>query len=295
MRVDVACADFLEYCRLERQLSGNSLTAYRQDLDEFQRFFPNRLISRITGDMLVEYAQQLSAYRGLAPASVKRRTACLRARLSRLKRLNVIVSDPFADIDLRIRIPSRLPLCLSAPDVQLLLARSKACSTTYVAVLLLVTTGLRISELAAIHLGDIDLQQHTIRILGKGNRERQVFLSDSAVAEILRGYITAKHGARPGVSCRLLVNSRGRPATAACLRHQISKAARRAGVARHVTPHMLRHTAATTLIEAGVDIRFVQRLLGHRSITTTQIYTHVSDSALKGAIVAANVYRAMEG
>jgi site-specific recombinase XerD len=294
MNIDAACKYFLNYCRNERQLSANTLSAYRQDLSEFVRFFSDRGVDQITSDELVAYARTLSADRKLAPTTIKRRLACIRAMFSRLQRQGVILANPFHGIDLRIRVPNRLPRCLAAGETRDLFNASKADATNHIAILLLVSTGVRISELAAICLGGIDLEQRCIRIFGKGSRERQVFLPDTTTANAVRHYIDANHKAPVDPARRLLVNGRGRPASAACLRRRITMIAERAGLARRVTPHMLRHTAATVLLEAGVDIRFVQRLLGHKSIATTQIYTHVSDRALKAAITAANVTRAME-
>lgn len=290
MNVESACAGFLQYCRAERHLSANTLAAYDQDLGDFRRWSGARPITGITGEELVAYSRDLSVARKLAPATVKRRLACLRAMFKRLERHRALTANPFNDVDLRVRIPARLPRCLANGEVRALLVEAGVSSTIRLAVLLLVSTGVRVGELAAIRLADLDLEQHLIRIIGKGNRERRVFLPDPGLALALRRYIARHHGRSADPANRLLVNMRGEPASAAWLRHQMKILAQRAGLTRTVTPHMLRHTAATALIEAGVDIRFVQRLLGHRSIATTQIYTHVSDRALKSAIVRANVF-----
>jgi integrase/recombinase XerD len=175
----------------------------------------------------------------------------------------------------------------------LLQEAGRACRTTRLAAVLLFATGVRISELTSIRVEDIDLEQRSIRIQGKGNRERQVFLPDEGTTAALRQYIAIEHQPQAAAD-RLMVNARGRPASAACLRARIKILAQKAGLARRVTPHMFRHTTATALMEAGVDMRFVQRLLGHQSIATTQIYTHVSDRALKAAILGANTRRYSE-
>lgn len=288
MKLASACHDFLTYCRLERQLSQHTLAAYRQDLDEFCRLVTADTIAQVTGEALVTYARTLATWRNLAPATIRRRIACARAMFAWLRRQRVIPENPFGTVELRVRVPNCLPKYLTIREVKALLGEAgKLCPTTHLAVRLLFTTGIRISELAAIRLSAVDLEQGTIRIFGKGSRERQVFVPDERTVSALKNYI-ADHHQVTDQSRRLLVNSRGRPATAACLRARITAAARNAGLRRRMTPHSLRHTAATTLLEAGVDIRFVQRLLGHQSIATTQIYTHVSDRALKAAIVAAH-------
>ncbi len=289
MDVATACANFRDYCERERHLAPNTLAAYEQDLAEFCRFFQNRPVSGITGDELVAYSQHLIVGRNLAPATVKRRLACMRAMFVRLARQGVIAATPFASVDLRIRIPARLPRCLTAAEMRLLLrAAGQADETTGLATLLMFATGVRVSELAAIRVQDIDLDQRSIRIQGKGSRERQVFLPNEAVTACLERYMTSA-GRPPSATGSLLLNTRRRAVSAAGLRARLRALAEKAGLTRRVTPHMLRHTAATALLEAGVDIRFVQRLLGHQSIATTQIYTHVSDQALRSAVTRADV------
>jgi integrase/recombinase XerD len=154
----------------------------------------------------------------------------------------------------------------------------------------LFATGVRVSELAAVRVEDVDLEERSVRIFGKGSRERQVFLPDEGIVAQVREYI-ATHHQRGTLSGGLLINTRDRSASSSSLRNRIKALAKTASLTQRVTPHVLRHTAATALMESGVDIRFVQRLLGHQSIATTQIYTHVSDRALKTAIVSANVFR----
>lgn len=247
MNVDTACASFLEYCRAERHLSANTLAAYEQDLCDFQRWSGDRPIASTTGEELVAYSRDLCGPRKLAPASVKRRLACLKAMFKRLQRQRVISANPFDDVDLRVRIPSRLPRCLTSGEVRALLAEAGTNTTIRLAILLLVSTGMRVGELAAIRVADVDLEQHSTRIVGKGNRERRVFLPDSDLVSTVSRYISQHHGHSPSSTARLLVNSRGAPASAAWLRQQVKAIARQCGLARRVTPHMLRHTAATAL------------------------------------------------
>lgn len=291
MNIAHACAGFLDYCNWERHLSPNSLVAYKQDLDEFCRFSTSRSVADVQGSDLLDYVQHLTNARRLAPATVKRRLACLRAMFGWLVRREKIKANPFGTIAVRVQLPVRLPRCLGSEDLGKLLRTAESGSaTTRMATLLLFATGARVSELAALRIEDVDIEQRSIRIFGKGSRERQVFLPNDAVSAAVRDYIAAEHG-EAACSGPLLTNEHGRRASAACLRARVIGLAQRAGISRRVTPHMLRHTHATALIEAGVNIRFVQRLLGHKSIVTTQIYTHVSDLALKAAVMAANVCR----
>ena len=124
----------------------------------------------------------------------------------------------------------------------------------------------------------VDPLTGSLRVNGKGSRERFVYVTNARVCRLLVSYVEARR-LLPSTHDQLFVCGRGQPANPAVLRRRLRHTSTRAGLERRVTPHMLRHTAATSLLEAGVDMRFVQRLLGHRSIATTQIYTHVSDAA----------------
>ena len=161
-------------------------------------------------------------------------------------------------------------------------------STTLLAVALMLATGVRVQEVVSIACGDVDLPSRTMRLLGKGRRERQVFLTNDWITNLTATYIEARSALDLQHSC-LLFNLHFAPLTPSAMRARLSKAASAASLVTHVTPHMLRHTAATQLIEAGVDIRYIQRLLGHASLSTTEIYTHVSDSTLKRVVSDADI------
>jgi integrase/recombinase XerC len=281
---------FLRHCRLERHLSPNTLAAYQQDVAELVKHFGSIDAVTVTGDALVVYATYLSDRRGLAAATVKRRLACARGLFRWLTRTGALAADPFAGTEIRIRIPDRLPRCLTTDEMaRLARAAETATSTTRLATLLLFATGMRVGELVTVRLGDIDLDRDTIRIVGKGNRQRQVVIPDEEMKDAILNYIHTRRAVGQSGD-RLLTGEGGRALTAATVRIWLRRLAETAGLPRTVTPHMLRHTAATELLEAGVDIRFVQRLLGHRSILTTQIYTHVSDLALRSAVRSADLF-----
>ncbi len=292
MRVSAATEAFLRYCTEEKQLAPNTINAYRQDLAEFARDVAgSRHVSAIGAREVLAYRNRLSAERRLSPATVKRRLACLRALFAWLVRRDVLDGSPFAKTELRIRLPTRLPRCLDTRDLRRLMRhRATRGPNCALAIALLLATGMRIGELAALRLDDIDSAAGRLKIFGKGSRERTVFVTDARLRDELRAYVAARHGGtKQHAESRLLVDDRARPLSAARIRHAIAGLGRTAGVVRRLTPHMLRHTAATMLLESGTDIRFVQRLLGHRSIVTTQIYTHVSDRALQTALARANI------
>jgi integrase/recombinase XerD len=160
--------------------------------------------------------------------------------------------------------------------------------TTLLAVAVMFSTGLRVSEAVGIRCSDLDIPERSVRVTGKGSRERTVFFPGEWMSHLLNSYLATRSVL--GIEHPLLFFNRlGAPLSSAAMRTRLDKAANRAGIVRRITPHMLRHSAATQLIESGVDIRYVQRLLGHSSLSTTEIYTHVSDSALRGMVATANV------
>lgn len=239
--------------------------------------------------------------RALAPTSVKRKLASIKAFAKWLQKDGILPSDPFAQIDTTIKLPRRLPRNLSRAELRRLCRGLKAASagSAFVDLLLrfsvelLLTTGMRIGEACAITIEDLDLDSSAIRITGKGNRERRVFLIDDQIQDLTRLYLVARDRTSP-LTDNLLVTPKGTTASTDYVRRKLHDAAAAHGIERRITPHMLRHTAATQLLESGVDIRHVQRLLGHSSIATTEIYTHVSDSALRSAITGAPLRKQWE-
>ncbi len=292
VRVSAATEAFLRYCAEEKHLAPNTLSAYRQDLAEFRRLVgSSRHVDAIYAADVLRYRNRLSSERSLSLATVKRRLACLRALFGWLVRREVIDASPFAKTELRIRLPARLPRCLATRDVRRLMHhRASQGIDCALAIALLLATGMRVGELAALRLEDVDAVGGRMRIFGKGSRERTVFVTDVRLRDELRRYVAFRHDGPARAASGLLVDDRGRALSAARIRHAIAGLGRAAGLTSRVTPHMLRHTAATMLLESGTDIRFVQRLLGHRSILTTQIYTHVSDRALRAALARANIF-----
>jgi len=156
----------------------------------------------------------------------------------------------------------------------------------------MVSTGIRVGELCKLGIDEIAPDGSSLRIHGKGSRDRVAYISDTALRRELRQLVVARRRASDGTGA-LFVNRYGLPMKPQSIRSKLRRFAGEIGLARRVTPHMLRHTAATLLIETGVDIRFVQRLLGHSSIATTEIYTHVSDEALRSTLERADVLRSL--
>ena len=307
MNVARACADFLAHCRVAKNLSAHSLRAYAIDLKEFEGFAaPGTAVAAIDRQLLRRYLSHLFETRGLKETSVKRRIACLKVMFRWLELDEVIPISPFHRLDARIRLPKRLPRNLTDDEVRRLrrtamdraglsgrITETKALRvakrtdanafTALVVLEVLLCTGLRVGELVSIRVPDIDLIERVITIMGKGSRQRRVFLPDDETAALVSAYCTATAGRR-GAHNRFVLTASGTPGATQFVRSLLRETATDAGIARRITPHMLRHTAATRLLENGLDIRLVQRLLGHQSISTTEIYTAVTDTSLKAAI-----------
>ena len=297
MQFRVAVDDFLRFCSVERQLSQHTLQAYTADLADFRKWLPADVpIGEISGSTLKDYLTEMVEKRKLAVATVRRRFACLRAFFRRLTGLGQ-TSNPFAAWRLQLPRRKRLPRTLSRPEISSLLislgrwggSKRIECETILAtAVRIMVSTGIRVGELCRLRIDDISPDGSSFRIYGKGARDRIAYISDAALQRELRQLVQYRR--EVGNSCdALFVNRYGSPMRPQSIRSKLRRYAGQVGLTRRVTPHMLRHTAATLLIETGVDIRFVQRLLGHSSIATTEIYTHVSDEALRTTLKRADI------
>jgi integrase/recombinase XerD len=294
MWIDEPIDEFLEVCAVERQLSGNTVQAYRSDLNDFRAWIARSGVPvNISTTTLKSYLQAMVTERHLAVATVRRRMACLRAFFSRLSTLG-LVEDPFSGWRPAFPRRKRLPRALSRIELRSLLSVSGRQSRLLhgpwgTSVRLMVATGLRVGELCKVRVEDVSPDGATLRVHGKGSRDRVAYIADEALREELR--YSLKYRRVDGASAPLFINRLGRKLRPESIRLRLHRAAKAAGLSRRITPHMLRHTAATLLIETGVDIRIVQRLLGHSSIATTEMYTHISDETLRRSLDRANVLR----
>lgn len=310
------CAEYLLYCNKTKNLSDYTLKAYRIDLAQFQAYVGDEeLIDSIDKVKIRQFHHFLSD-KGYTPATIKRKLACIKSMFRWLELDDVVDINPFNKVKIDIKSPKKLPKNIPSRTIRKIILEakkqiglvkqsqytsteitSKIVSgkglnklTTLVSLELLLCTGLRVAELVGIDINDISLRERKIRVMGKGARERYVFIPDIELCELLKAYIELRFVTSPDNSS-FLVNSRGKPASTQFIRKLIRIVSESADVKDKITPHMFRHSAACELLEAGVDIRFVQRLLGHHSISTTELYTFVSDNALKQKISKANVRR----
>lgn len=285
---------YLENCRSVRRLSSHTIEAYENDLFQFAAPLKRQpLTAAIVRKRLAAMAED----RRWAARSIKRKVASVRAFLRATDERLAI--QTFSSWKLKVKIPMSLPRALARRELLGLLAEAKRPirhsdrdrTTTLVCLSLLASTGLRISELCALRRRDVRPSTGEISVLGKGARERVVIIVNDGVRRLLAGYLADLPTDDP--ESLIFFNSRGAPLSPQCFRLRLHSLAKQSSPQRRITPHMLRHTAATLLLEASVDIRFVQKLLGHASIATTQIYTHVSDRALRNALQKADVMRGL--
>jgi site-specific recombinase XerD len=296
MQFGVAVNEFLRFCTLERQLSVHSVQAYAADLRDFRKWLKSDVaIGDVSLATLKGYLEDMVGLRKLTVATVRRRFACLRAFFRRACEKHEC-PDPFANWRPLLPRRKRLPRTLSRGEASFLLSSrnvkvEQADNGEHIIrtiVRLMVATGMRVGELCKLKLDDLSPDCAIVRIHGKGARDRVAYITDPTLRMDLHRIIEHRRCAKTGTGA-LFVNRHGAHMRPQSVRSKLRQFAEEAGLNRRVTPHMLRHTAATLLIETGVDIRFVQRLLGHSSIATTEIYTHVSDEALRVTLERANV------
>lgn len=305
---------FLKTYEQTKGLSKNTLDAYDQDINEFIRFLRrDDQPEPFDAALIHRYLAYLKRERGHKHATLRRRLVTLRAFAAWLRKMGHIEGDPFAEIALDLRPPKRLPRPMEWVDVRAMLTSGprnpsippsaarrlnhgthSIQSTTNLAIRLMIATGVRVGELTRISLSNISNDGHRIRIHGKGNKERNVFVGNPELRAELQ-QIKQRASQTPHDGDYLLLNANRRRLTEQALRRRLRILGRDCNLDTRVTPHRFRHSAATFLIEEGVDIRFVQRLLGHSSIATTEIYTRVSDTALMKAMSNADPLGKMLG
>lgn len=275
---------FLNYLAVEKGLSRNTLESYERDLRKYFSFLDNKEPGEITQQDVLDFLSMLSR-EGMAVPSQARSLSAVRGFHRYLLTDGLSSSDPTANID----TPhgwTRLPKTLSSGEVESLLSQPDLADPLGIrdkAMLeVLYAAGLRVSELVGLRLQDINLERGYVVVVGKGSKERAVPLGEVAAVRV-REYLDR---ARPLLikeagSDSVFISLRKRQITRQMFWERIKHYVRKAGITRNVSPHTLRHSFATHLLDNGADLRSVQAMLGHSDISTTQIYTHVSRERLK--------------
>lgn len=278
--------NYLKYCSTQKRLDEKTLKAYRIDLRQFLEQTSAFNIADITPEVLEAYIGEL--HKKYKPKTVKRKIASLKALFHYLEYKEIILQNPFNKIQVRFREPVILPKTIPLHTVETLLTtiyrqRSHA-KTDYqkrnalrdaAVAELLFATGMRISELCTLKNADVNLYDGTILIHGKGDKERRIQIGNDAVLHVLKEY--RKDFDTEIQNCNhFFANQSGKALSDQSVRRMINKYSSLAAIDLHITPHMFRHTFATSLLEADVDIRYIQEMLGHSSINITEIYTHVA-------------------
>lgn len=278
--------NYLEYCKTQKRLDFKTLKAYRIDLTQFINEIPSENILDITPDILENFIASL--HQRYKPKTVKRKIASVKAFFHYLEYREVIERNPFNKIRIKFREPAALPKTIPLHTVENFLCtiykqrqnsvtdyQQKNALRDAAVIEMLFSTGMRISELCSLQVNDINLYEGTILIHGKGSKERRIQIGNDDVVNILTEY--RKTFDMQIHECNhFFVNQSGSPLSDQAIRRMINKYTSLAAIELHITPHMFRHTFATSLLEADVDIRYIQEMLGHSSINITEIYTHVA-------------------
>ena len=279
-----AIEEFIDLSWMERGLATATLSAYRADLSKFSRWLAGRGVG-LEAARRLDVLDFLGTHAHSQPRTIARRLSALRRFYQHLEREGRVEDNPCDRIDAP-RLGRPLPGVLTEREVERLLAApdpETALGLRDRAMLeVLYATGLRVSELVGLRPEQVSLVQGVLRVVGKGDKERLVPLGESAVdwlERFLERGRTAILGAKP--SPALFPTARGRAMTRQAFWHLVKRYAAQVGISREISPHTLRHAFATHLLDHGADLRVVQMLLGHRDISTTQIYTHIARERLK--------------
>ena len=280
---------YLDYCKTHKRLSSHTIRAYKNDLMQFYNS---------DYDNVESYIEHLTQS-NIKTNTLRRKIACMKVFYNYLKYQNIIEENPFNQLRFQFRTEKILPKTIPhdiLKSIFIYLERKVIVSKTdyqkqkaernLLIISLLLSTGIRISELCHIHLKDINLSNKTLHIIGKGKKERILFLGDQKTFNLLETYINKTRNESndflfPG-------KHSPKPLSEQSVRLILKRIVEQNSLSKTITPHMFRHSFATMLLDSDVDIRYIQQILGHRSISITQIYTHVSHSKQKEILSSFN-------
>ena len=284
-------ADYLSYCESNKRLNPKTIKAYRIDLLQFNNQFNDTAEIDILANDLENYIATI--HNQFKPKTAKRKIASIKAFFHYLEYKTIITINPFSKINIKFQEPTVLPKTIPLPFVEAILkaayeeisngktAKRRENAIRDVALIeFLFATGVRISELCNLGIQEIDIQNHTVLIYGKRSKERLLQIENESALAALQNYYKEYEDAIHNCNS-FFANKNGTPLSDQSARRIVRRYTDLAAVDLHITPRMFRHTFATSLLDEGVDIRYIQEFLGHSSIAITEIYTHVSLSKQK--------------
>ena len=277
--------DYLDYIVLEKRLAKNTKDSYAFDLECFYEYFKKKEIKNINEQDLMKYLEYLNKEKELTPRSIERHLTTLRGFFKYLVKMEIIDNDITQNID-NLKLGKYLPTTLTINEVDKLMdikLNNPFNYRTKAMLEIMYGSGLRVSELVNLTLNDIDLYNGTILINGKGSKERIVPLGEYA-KEYLLEYLKVRNELikkKYGDPDKLFLNNHGKPITRNGFNFLLNNLLKEKKIEKNVTPHTLRHSFATHMLDNGADLRTIQELLGHSDIVTTRIYTHISKKQIQ--------------
>ena len=278
-------SDYLDYIFLEKRLSDKTRESYNFDLEAFSNYFKDKSVSAIKEKDITNYLEYLRKDENLSSRSIERHLTTLRGFYKYLIKMEIINYDPMKNID-NLKIGKHLPSVLTVEEVDKIMdieLNNPFNYRTKAMLELMYGSGLRVSELVSITINDLDLYNNTILINGKGNKERIVPIGEYA-KKYLEDYLQVRYKLikkKNGNPQELFLNNHGKPITRHGFNFLLQNLLKEKKIEKEVTPHTLRHSFATHMLDNGADLRTIQELLGHSDIVTTRIYTHVSKKQIK--------------
>jgi integrase/recombinase XerD len=292
MQLKTATKNFIFHCQFEKNLSEKTIRAYSADLTQFKKYEKqdNAIIGYFDKVVIKNYIKYLYSMNYKAK-TIKRKIATIKAFFSYLEFDELITITPFRKIRIKIQEPKTIPQTIDAKHISKLLKllylkkdtildessyKYKTITRDILSIEILFSTGIRVSELCSITIKDINYKTGVIKVNGKGNKERYVYICHNEIKKIAKEYIDLCH-TKSNKNTSLLINRIGNKISEQSIRLMLKKYQKLSNIKQNITPHMFRHSFATMLLEENVDIRYIQNMLGHSSIITTQIYTQTSN------------------
>jgi integrase/recombinase XerD len=279
-------ADYISFLEIDKALSKNSIGAYQRDLQKLKSYYPQSALVNLEASDMDAFVASLFKT-GLSVKSIARIISGLKSFYRFLVSEELLDKNPIAHIETP-KIPRKLPDVLSHEEIDLMLSSidlsTPAGERDKLIIMLLYGCGLRVSELINLEQEWVYMEEGFLQVLGKGNKERLVPFGNKIKTQLELYHIYYRNQTAKDKITKLIVNQQGNPLSRVSVFKIIKKLAVCAGINKSISPHTLRHSFATVMVEAGADLRAVQQMLGHESITTTEIYTHLDKSYLKSIV-----------